>query len=118
MIQGASEPALRDLAGSLELVEVPVTRAKGPLQITHGDVARANGYCRDMAVYQRPELAFAKCHEDTAFRWLLGTAGAPLTVPGVARIRHESKGRYAGGGVSQAVRKAVRRVQEWVRHPG
>jgi len=33
-----------------------VTRATGPLQITHGDVARNNGYCRDVAFYQRPEL--------------------------------------------------------------
>jgi hypothetical protein len=99
-------------------VEVPVTKAKGPLQITHGDVARGMGYCRDMAVYQRPEPAFAKCREDTAFRWLLGTQGTPIPFEGVSRLRHLSKGRYSGPASSSAVRRAVRRLQERLRHPG
>ena len=58
--------------------------------------------------------AFAKCHEDTAFRWLLGTQGSPVPVPGVARIRHQAKGRYGDAG---AIRGAVRRLQERLRHP-
>lgn len=112
--RGAEAPALRDVLASFDFVDVPVTRAKGPLQITHGDVARANGYCRDIAAYQRTETAFAKCHEDTAFRWLLGTQGSPVPVPGVARIRHQAKGRYGDAG---AIRGAVRRLQERLRHP-
>lgn len=114
-VRGEEPPALRDGSSSFEFVEVPVTRAKGPLQITHGDVARANGYCRDISAYQRPVSSFAKCHEDTAFRWLLGTAGSPIDVPGVARVRHLAKGRYGDAG---ALRGAVRRLQERIRHPG
>ncbi len=114
-VRGTEAPALRDVAQSFEFVEVPVTRAKGPLQITHGDVARANGYCRDISAYQRAEPAFAKCHEDTAFRWLLGTQGVGVPVPGLARIRHLAKGRYGEAG---AIRRTVRRLQERLRHPG
>ena len=113
-VRGGEAPALRDVADELDFVEVPVTRAKGPLQITHGDVARANGYCREIAAFQRPEESFAKCHEDTAFRWLLGTPGTPIEVPGLARIRHLAKGRYGEAG---ALRRAVRRLQERLRHP-
>jgi len=114
-VRGEEAPALRDASAAFDFVEVPVTRAKGPLQITHGDVARANGYCRDISAYQRPETSFAKCHEDTAFRWLLGTPGVAIDVPGVARIRHRAKGRYGDAG---ALRGTVRRLQERVRHPG
>ena len=117
-IQGGSEPELRDVTDGLELAEVPVTRAKGPLQITHGDVARAAGYCRDVSAYQRAEPRFAKCHEDTAFRWLLGTPGVPVEVHGVTRIRHRSKGRYASDSAAGWIRGWVRRAQDAVRHPG
>ena len=112
-----SGSALADPTADHEFVPVPVTKAKGPLQITHGDVARTVGYCRDLAAYQRPEPSFAKCHEDTAFRWLLGTPGTPVDVPGVSRIRHRSKGRY-GDAASGKVRGSVRRLQEKLRHPG
>lgn len=115
---GSREPALRDAASAFDFVAVPVTRAKGPLQITHGDIARAAGYCQEISAYQRPEPSFAKCHEDTAFRWLLGTQGVPVDVAGVARIRHRSKGRYGGTSARGALRGWVRRVQEALRHPG
>ena len=117
-VRGGDRPELRDVVDDLELADVAVTRAKGPLQITHGDVARAAGYCRDVAAYQREEPSFAKCHEDTAFRWLLGTQGVALDVPGLARIRHRSKGRYGDGSGRGAVRGGVRRLQERLRHPG
>jgi hypothetical protein len=112
------EPRLRTPPPDLDFVDVPVTRAKGPLQITHGDVARAMGYCRDLAVYQRPEPAFAKCREDTAFRWLLGTPGVPVEVTGLSRLRHLEKGRYSGSGSRSALRRLTRRLQDWLRHPG
>ena len=73
------------------------SRATGPLQITHGDVARAVGYCRDLALFQEPVQHFAKCREDRVFRWLLRTQGVPIDVSGVYRIRHADKGRYRGG---------------------
>jgi len=113
-----AEPELRLPPAGLDFVDVPVTRAKGPLQITHGDVARAMGYCRDLAVYQRPEPAFAKCREDTAFRWLLGTQGSPIHFEGLSRLRHLEKGRYSGSASRSAVRQVTRQLQERLRHPG
>lgn len=93
-------------------------RATGPLQITHGDMARACGYCEQLAVYQKPVPRWAKAHEDRAFRWLLRTHGVPVDVPGVHRIRHASKGRYRGEGFSTRLRSAVRRLQLRLREPG
>lgn len=90
-------------------------RATGPLQITHGDVARACGYCDSLRVYQQPAARWAKAHEDRAFRWLLRTQGEALDVPGVYRIRHLSKGRYQGSRISNLLRTTVRRLQSWWR---
>lgn len=87
------------------------TRAVGAMQITHGDVARACGYCRDLAVFQQPTDRFAKAREDRAFRWLLGTEGFPLEVPGIYRIRHQAKGRYHKSGLNSRVRTWVRKLQ-------
>lgn len=85
-------------------------RATGPLQIAHGDMARACGYCAQLAVYQKPVARWAKAHEDRAFRWLLRTQGVPVEVPGVHRIRHASKGRYSSGW-STRLRGAIRQRQ-------
>ncbi len=115
VIRGGEAPALREPPAGLAFTTTPVRKAKGPLQITHGDIARELGYCRDLRVYQRAEPSFAKCYEDTAFRWLLGTHGAPVDVDGVARVRHSSKGRYSGSGANTRVRKRVRRLQELLR---
>ena len=56
--QGRTAPAVRDIP--LEAFR-PYggnhDRAKGPYQITHGDVARAVGYCESIGLYQRPALA-------------------------------------------------------------
>jgi hypothetical protein len=87
-------------------------RATGPLQITHGDVARACGYCATLAYYQKPSRTWAKAEEDRAFRWLLRTQGEPVDVPGVYRIRHISKGRYRGSRLSNASRTMIRRIQD------
>lgn len=91
-------------------------RATGPLQITHGDMARACGYCEQLAVYQKPVERWAKAHEDRAFRWLLRTQGEPVDVPGVHRIRHASKGRYRGEGWLTRLRGALRRLQSIMRN--
>ncbi|MEM1233888.1 MAG: glycosyltransferase family A protein [Pseudomonadota bacterium] len=85
------------------------TRATGPHQIVHGDVARAVGYCNAVRYYLKPQPRFAKCREDRAFRWLLGTDGVPIDVPGAYRIRHASKGRYSPSGARTEVRKWLRR---------
>lgn len=89
------------------------SRATGPLQIAHGDVARALGYCQDIRLYQTPSDTWRKTYEDRAFRWLLRTQGVAVDVPGVYRIRHEQKGRYAGGmssGLRGGIRKAAERL--------
>ncbi|MGH9456387.1 MAG: glycosyltransferase family 2 protein [Thermoanaerobaculia bacterium] len=103
-------------------VEIDVTRfaprelgvAKGPVQITHGDLARRAGYCDAIALYQTPAPRWKKAWEDRAFRWLLRTDGVPIDVPGVYRIRHASKGRY-GSRPGAAVRGSIRRFESWLR---
>ena len=92
-----------------------VTRATGPLQIAHGDIARACGYVDSLAYYQKPSRVWAKAEEDRAYRWLLRTQGVPVDVPGVYRIRHISKGRYGGSG-STWLRSTVRKIQSWFRN--
>lgn len=86
------------------------SRATGPLQITHGDVARAVGYCEALPYYQRPSHTWCKAYEDRAFRWLLRTQGEALDVPGVYRIRHAAKGRYTGSRLSNGVRGKLRQL--------
>ncbi len=93
-------------------------RATGPLQITHGDVARAAGYCNALSYYQRPSPVWAKAYEDRAFRWLLGSPGVPLEIPGVYRIRHQSKGRYKPGTFNARLRAALRRGISRLRERG
>lgn len=88
----------------------PRHRATGPLQITHGDVARAVGYCESLHYYQQPSDTWCKAYEDRAFRWLLRTQGEPIAVPGVYRIRHVAKGRYTGSKLNTGLRSALRRL--------
>ena len=69
--QGRAAPAVRD---------VPIQefrpyngihdKAKGSFPITHGDMARAFGYCESIGLYQRPAARWRKTYEDRAFRWL------------------------------------------------
>ena len=94
-----------------EFVTYPRTRATGPLQIAHGDVCRAVGYCRNIALYQTPVDNFAKCHEDRAFRWLVRSQGLALPIPGVYRIRHIHKGRYTGSASHTRLRTWLRQLQ-------
>ena len=89
------------------------TRATGPLQITHGDVARACGYCASLTYYQQPSPTWCKAYEDRAFRWLLRSQGVPLPIPGVYRIRHVFKGRYTGSAVNTGLRSRLRRLTSW-----
>ncbi len=71
-----------------------INRAVGAFQITHGDVARACGYCKNIRVYQTPVDHWRKTYEDRAYRWLLQTQGTRIDIPSIYRIRHISKGRY------------------------
>lgn len=106
------EPAVVDIDDEAGFTSRSPSRATGPLQITHGDVARALGYCNPIAYYQQPAERWCKAHEDRAHRWLLETQGTPLDIPGVYRIRHVFKGRYGGDTVVTRVRTGLRKQQE------
>ncbi len=95
-----------------DFIEHQVTRATGPLQITHGDVARSVGYCNAVPYYQQPQARWQKADEDRMFRWLLGTQGVPVEVDGVCRVQHVQKGRYAEHGPVTSLRRQVRAWQD------
>ena len=86
-------------------------RATGPIQIVHGDAARACGYCDDLPVYQTPKFRWTKTYEDRAVRWLLGTQGTPIQVPNLLVIRHAEKGRYKEDSKLSLLRKTIRRIK-------
>lgn len=88
------------------------SKAKGPYQITHGDVARACGYCESIGLYQKPVERWRKTYEDRAFRWLMGTHGTAIDVPGACQIRHVAKGRYKQDSFMSKVRTFIRRNQD------
>lgn len=96
--------------GQFTLMSNP-PKAKGAYQVVHGDVARQCGYCEQFGVFQRPAPRWAKTYEDAAFRWLLGTDGVGLDVPGVHRIRHVQKGRYGDNQSAATVRSGIRRAK-------
>jgi len=90
----------------------PRKKAKGPHQITHGDIARACGYCDSIRYYQTPADRWMKTYEDRAFRWLIGTHGTPLDIPNVCQIRHVVKGRYKKDSLLSRLRMAIRKSQD------
>jgi hypothetical protein len=111
MLQGGRDRKLVDIDTSVFNLHTR-DRAKGAYQIIHGDVARAIGYCDGIPLYQTPARHWCKCYEDRAFRWLAGTQGTPIDVPGVYQIRHLEKGRYQKGSAWSAIRSRIRRMQE------
>jgi len=92
-----------------------VPQATGAYQIVHGDIARACGYCEQVAIFQRPVARWAKTFEDRTFRWLMRTLGTPLEVPGVHRIRHVHKGRYGDNKAEALVRGNIRRAKRAIK---
>jgi hypothetical protein len=110
-------PRVADIDTSqFTLAENP-PKAKGAYHIVHGDAARQCGYCEQVGLYQRPVSSWAKTYEDSAFRWLLGTDGTGLDVPGVHRIRHVHKGRYGDSKTAALVRGGIRRAREDLQRP-
>jgi len=112
---GGQQPQVLDLDTS-DFTTIQLSRATGPMQIAHGDVCRAVGYCRNIGIYQQPSETWTKAHEDRAFRWMVESQGEPLPVPNVYRIRHISKGRYTGSKTNSRVRTWLRRAQSWWRY--
>jgi len=115
------DPMFRQTNGRLSEIDTDQfsvdkkTRATGPLQITHGDVARATGYCNALPIFQRPASHWCKAIEDRVFRWLIGSQGVAIEVPGVYRIRHVSKGRYQRDTLRSRIRTVIRQVQSRLR---
>ena len=72
-------------------------RAIGGIQIARGDVCREKGYLDGNPKWQQPAAQWMRTHEDRHFRASLGTAGKPLDVPQVYRIRHSLRGRFDVG---------------------
>lgn len=105
-------PRVVDIDTSQFTLAANPPKAKGAYHIVHGDAARQCGYCEQIPVYQRPAPRWAKTYEDSAFRWLLGTDGVGLDVPGVHRIRHIHKGRYGESKAAALVRANIRRAKE------
>jgi hypothetical protein len=110
-------PRVVDIDTSQFTLAANPPKAKGAYHIVHGDAARACGYCEQIPLYQRPAERWAKTYEDSAFRWLLGTDGIGLDVPGVHRIRHVHKGRYGDSKAAAIVRGGIRRAREGVQRP-
>jgi hypothetical protein len=88
-----------------------IPRAVGAYQITHGDIARACGYCNNIRVYQTPTSHWRKTYEDRTYRWLLGTQGKSIEIPHIYRIRHIAKGRYSQGTLLSKIRMFTRTTQ-------
>ncbi|MDE0030220.1 MAG: glycosyltransferase family A protein [Deltaproteobacteria bacterium] len=110
---GRAGPAVREIPLEAFPLRGPALhKATGPYQIAHGDVARALGYCASIDFYQRPAPRWRKAYEDRAFRWLLGTHGTPIDVPGVCRIRHAAKGRYRNGSLTGRLRTFMRKHRD------
>ncbi len=111
--QGRAAPAVLDIpVAEFQPYGGNHDRAKGPYQITHGDVARAMGYCESIGLYQKPAPRWRKAYEDRAFRWLLGTEGTALDIPAVCQIRHAAKGRYRNNSASGRFRSFLRSSQD------
>jgi len=110
---GREGPAIRTIPiGDFTPYGGPRSKAKGPYQITHGDIARACGYCDSIGLYQKPSERWRKTYEDRAFRWLIGTQGTALDVPGACQIRHIVKGRYKKDSFISRIRTFVRQSEE------
>lgn len=110
LAQVKQAPGVREV-DTQKFSERNFTRATGPIQIVHGDVARACGYCDDVEVYQKTMPRWAKCYDDRCFRWLINSKGVPIDVPNVLFIRHAEKGRYQQGSQISFIRKSIRRAK-------
>jgi hypothetical protein len=118
------DPLRRPAAGPQWIVDIDPAefrsetrdKAVGGFQIVRGDVARAGGYCATIPFYQQPVPRWQKTYEDRTFRWLLGTHGTAVEIPGLYRIRHAEKGRDPG---SESARDwpppVLRRARAWLR---
>lgn len=111
MLRGAVEEVFNHLEQA-EFVERSYSKAAGAFQIVRGEIARDYGYCGQVNCYQQAREHWAKCYEDRAYRWLLGTHGKGLELAGMMLIRHVEKGRYRKGSQISGIRKANRQLRD------
>jgi len=114
ILKNGQQPQLLDI-DTAQFSQKKITRAVGPHQITHGDIARACGYCNNIAAYQTPTLRWRKTYEDRTYRWLLRTQGIAINIPAVYRIRHQSKGRYNKGTLWSKIRGFIRLTESKIK---
>lgn len=107
LVAKGKAPDIRTIDSSM-FYQIPIRRAVGAYQITHGDVARACGYCNNIKLYQTPEAHWEKTYEDRTYRWLIKTQGVAIEIPSIYRIRHQEKGRYRKGTFFSAIRRNIR----------
>lgn len=107
ILKNGQQPQLVDI-DTTQFSPRKITRAVGAYQITHGDIARACGYCNNILAYQTPTIHWRKTYEDRTYRWLLRTQGIAIGVPAIYRIRHQSKGRYNKGTLWSKIRGFIR----------
>ena len=67
-------------------------RAIGGIQIARGEVVRRVGYCKDSRRQEWRCPHWVKPSDDIHFRRSLGTAGTPVEIPNVFRVRHSTRG--------------------------
>ena len=113
MLQADAEPKVVEIDTS-SFKSHARSKAIGPYQIVHGDVARKIGYCDNIRIFQTESDRWRKTYEDTAFRWLVGSDGIAIDIDGVFQIRHIKKGRYAENSAMSDIRIATRKVQKKV----
>ena len=114
ILNSGNKPQLVDIDTKLFQPNA-ITRAVGAYQITHGDIARACGYCNNISVYQTPEAHWRKTYEDRTYRWLLRTQGIAIEIPAIYRIRHQSKGRYNKGTLWSKIRGFIRLTESKIK---
>lgn len=92
LIAGAESGKLVSLDPSM-LSPVRHCKAIGGLQIVRGDVAREQGYCRGLTLFQQEASSWQKTYEDRVLRVVLGSNGTSINIPNLYRIEHLRKGR-------------------------
>ena len=69
-------------------------RAIGGIQVVKGETARRWGYLKDSKRYQKPAKNWTRTKEDPVYRKrVAASAGYPLQIQNVFRIRHSKYGR-------------------------
>ena len=94
--RAGGEPRVLDIAPE-QFEPVPYHCAIGGVQIARGEVTRRLGYSGTPLARARGARRWQRARGDPLFRRRLGTAGTPIDLPNVFRIRHSKCGRVDVG---------------------